>query len=420
MANNNVVLVGMMGSGKSTVGRRLAEAADMTLVDLDAAIEELAGARIKDLFAQPDGERLFRDYETRALESLLDQRYLVISTGGGAVERERNRELLRQLGHVFWLDAPPATLLERIGDGENRPMLHRDGRAPIQNLKILLKNRHKLYAAVSDSHIDTSEMDVNEIVEHIMEEIEPVLRHRSSRVYSTQVAIDGPAGAGKSTVAARLAERLEYDHIDTGAMYRSVTLAALQDGALTDEDLQLPAGATVPEATATALTMLARVKNIELRDEHPLVRVFLDGVEVTDEIRTERVSRGTRIVASVAGVRSELVQRQREMANSGHVVLEGRDISTVVLPDAHWKIYLVASTNERTRRRHAQQESAGHTVDIERLRHDLVRRDEMDRSRKEGALRLAADSMVFDTTGIALDEVVETLAALIEGAPPVA
>jgi len=203
------------------------------------------------------------------------------------------------------------------------------------------------------------------------------------------IAIDGPAGAGKSTVARALAARLAITYLDSGAMYRALALAALRAGANLDDD-----GSLRPLAASLAL---------ELRDG----RVELDGVDVSDEIRSPEVTAAASRASVHAGVRAAMVARQRAMIASGDYVAEGRDIGTVVSPEAPLKVFLTASAEERARRRAA--ETGEHAPEVLRAQ---SARDEQDESREHGALRPAADAIELDTTGLEVDAVVERIASL--------
>jgi CMP/dCMP kinase len=197
------------------------------------------------------------------------------------------------------------------------------------------------------------------------------------------IAIDGPAGAGKSSVARGVATTLGFTYLDSGAMYRSVGLAALQRGTDVDD----------PEAVGE----LARSLRISVADG----RVELDGADVTEAIRAEEVTAAASRVAVHPEVRRAMVERQRGLLDAGRYVAEGRDIGTVVSPDAPLKVYLTASDEERARRRAQQSgESLDEVLGAQR------RRDSRDRSREHGALRPAADAVQLDTTDLALDEVV--------------
>lgn len=214
------------------------------------------------------------------------------------------------------------------------------------------------------------------------------------------IAIDGPAGAGKSTVAREVARRLGFLYIDTGAMYRALTLTALQRG------LDLSDGA--------ALVDLAQKTGIRL-DIRPggETRVWVDGHDVTGRIRDQAVSRQVSLVAKVPGVRKEMVRRQREMAAGGGVVMEGRDIGTVVLPEAQVKIFLTASVEARAARRQAELAAGGVDVDRAELTREIARRDQLDSTRVADPLRPAAGAVVIDCSALNAPEVVALVLAQV-------
>jgi cytidylate kinase len=212
------------------------------------------------------------------------------------------------------------------------------------------------------------------------------------------VTIDGPAGAGKSTVARALAERLGFRLLDTGAMYRAVTLAALR--------------ADMDEYDADALTNLAKRVSIELTDD----RVLLDDEDVTDAIRTPEVSREIHRAADNPEVRAHLVQLQRKIAANVDIVCEGRDQGTVAFPHADCKIFLVASPDERARRRHAELTERGSDISLDDVLADQIDRDRRDAARPVGALRKADDAHEVTTDGLTLDAVVDQLEAIVRRA----
>jgi len=206
------------------------------------------------------------------------------------------------------------------------------------------------------------------------------------------IAIDGPAGAGKSTVARALAARLGLEYLDTGAMYRAVTLAALRRG--------------IDTADTERVARLARGLTLDV-GEHG---VLVDGVDATAEIRSREVTTAVSAVAANSAVRTELVRRQREWANArGGGVLEGRDIGSVVFPDAELKLYLTASPRVRAERRVA--EAGG---DVDEIEAAIARRDSSDESRAHGPLVEAAGAVVVDTTGLSIDEVLDRIEGLME------
>lgn len=215
----------------------------------------------------------------------------------------------------------------------------------------------------------------------------------------TIVAIDGTVGSGKSTVARLLARRLGYLHIDTGAMYRAVAWAALQEGVDADD--------------AVALARLVADLDIRLEPRSDGLRVWCNERDVTEAIRDPEVSRAAARVADHAEVRHRLVALQREMGRRQSAVMEGRDIGTVVFPDATHKFFLDAAVETRAARRARELELTGRTVDAEAVLRDVQDRDRRDRQRAVGALRQAPDAILIDTTHLSIDDVVDLLAAHI-------
>jgi CMP/dCMP kinase len=215
------------------------------------------------------------------------------------------------------------------------------------------------------------------------------------------ITIDGPAGAGKSTAAQALARRLGFDFLDTGAMYRAVTLAALRAGLLLqDQD---------------ALTRLMDA----LRFEMPPGRVLLDGEDVTAEIRTEKVTKATGAIADSPTVRRRLGEMQRAIALGRRVVSEGRDQGTVVFPHAVCKFFLSAAVEERARRRQAEMAARGEAVELAELLPMIEARDRRDAARELAPMVPAADAVVVDGTGLSLDQVVDRMEAeVLRRLPP--
>jgi len=207
------------------------------------------------------------------------------------------------------------------------------------------------------------------------------------------IAIDGPAGSGKSTVAKALATRLGLEYLDTGAMYRSVTFAALRRG--------------IDPAEVDAVARVAEKAEITVGPDG----VVVDGVDATIEIRGPEVSRAVSIVAANPGVRTEMVRRQREwVAKRDGGVLEGRDIGTVVFPDADLKVYLTADPEIRAQRRSKEVID----LDYETVAADLARRDALDQGREVSPLAEAPDAFVLDTTGMTVDEIIEVIALRLD------
>ena len=209
----------------------------------------------------------------------------------------------------------------------------------------------------------------------------------------TVIAIDGPAGSGKSTVSKLVARRLGLLYIDTGAMYRALTLKAMRSGA----DLEDEGG----------LVELARSTDMDLGYKGERQAVLLDGEDVAALIRTADLTNNVKYVARVPGVRHEMVRMQRRMGEKSGAVMEGRDITTVVFPDADYKFYLDADPEERARRRFKELKGSAEPVTMEDIRKDVMARDESDMKRSVGALKVADDAIVIDTTDLSIDEVVD-------------
>lgn len=214
------------------------------------------------------------------------------------------------------------------------------------------------------------------------------------------VAIDGPSGSGKSTVAALLSKELGYMHLDTGAMYRAVALAADYENIPFDDPVELD-------------KLCERIR-IELRQREDKVAVYLDGRDVSDAIRSPEMSLGSSAVSSIAQVRSHMVRLQREVGARGGIVAEGRDMGTVVFPDTPAKFYLDASPEERARRRWIQLKELGIDEDPDKVRREMEERDRKDSSREHSPLKKADDAIHIDTTGMDIDQVVKTLARKVE------
>jgi len=212
------------------------------------------------------------------------------------------------------------------------------------------------------------------------------------------IAIDGPAASGKSTTARLVAERLGYVHVDTGAMYRAVTLKVLRAG-LSPEDR---------ESIAALLT----TTRVELRNMGGALRIFLDGVDVTGPIRTQEVTRAVSAVSRLREVRTAMVREQRAMGKDGGIVLEGRDIGTVVFPDADLKFFIIAGIEARALRRQRELQEKGTRADLEELKREIAERDRLDSSRAESPLRKAEGAIEIDTSNLSIEEQVNQVVTI--------
>jgi CMP/dCMP kinase len=217
------------------------------------------------------------------------------------------------------------------------------------------------------------------------------------------IAIDGPAASGKSTVGAAVAQRLGYVYFDTGVMYRAVTCAALQRAIPIDDESQV-----------TGLAERVQIDFLRPTAEDGRVYTILaDGQDITWEIRSRAVDANVSPVSVYAGVRRAMTLQQRRVGLQGHIVMVGRDIGTVVLPEAELKIYLDASEEERARRRYLERLERGEQVDLESVRKQIRRRDEIDSSRSIAPLAQAKDAEYIDSTGLTVQEVIARVMNLI-------
>ena len=214
------------------------------------------------------------------------------------------------------------------------------------------------------------------------------------------IAIDGPAAAGKSTVAKIIARRLTYIYIDTGAMYRALTYKALNNG--------------IDPNNEAALYDLLMSTDIKLQNGANGQDVLIDGVIASDEIRTPNVTKNVSAVSQHKLVREEMVRRQQAMSEQGGVVMDGRDIGTQVMPNAEVKIFMLASVDERAKRRHDENIAKGFDSDLEQLKKEIAARDKFDSEREVSPLKKAADAIELDTTSLSIEEVVDAIMKIAE------
>ncbi|MFC0523134.1 (d)CMP kinase [Pontibacillus salicampi] len=214
------------------------------------------------------------------------------------------------------------------------------------------------------------------------------------------IAIDGPAAAGKSTVAKIVANTLSYVYIDTGAMYRALTYKALQQGVNVKEE--------------EAVTALLENTTIELQQSEHGQLVFLDGQDVSHAIRSHEVTKQVSYVAEHRKVRKEMVKQQQDLAAKRGVVMDGRDIGTHVIPDAEVKIFLMASVEERAERRHKENVEQGFASDLEQIKEDIRKRDKIDSEREVSPLLKADDAIEIDTTALSIEQVADKILQAVE------
>lgn len=212
------------------------------------------------------------------------------------------------------------------------------------------------------------------------------------------IAMDGPAGSGKSTIAQRLAETLDYLYLNSGSMYRAMTLLSIREGG--------------DSANVSTLTKLAQSCRIDFLDNGKTT--LLNGEDVSDFLRTPEIDRAIVDVAKVPEVRHEMVKQQRRIGEKGGIIVEGRDVTTVVFPDADLKFYINASVEERAKRRFAEQQAKGIETTLSQVKKEIRERDQMDESREHSPLRTAEDAIVVDTTSMTINQAVDFVLNRVE------
>ncbi len=214
------------------------------------------------------------------------------------------------------------------------------------------------------------------------------------------IAIDGPAGAGKSTIAKKAAKKLDFIYVDTGAMYRAIALYFIRNGVAVDDEK------TISEKCSDI--------NVSIDYADGVQQVILNGENVNDYIRTEQVSMMTSSVSKYPAVREKLLNLQRQLATEKNVIMDGRDIGTCVLPDAKTKIFLTASAGERARRRYKEQVERGIECDIKQIEKDIIARDEQDMNREIAPLKQAEDAVLIDSSDMSIEQVVDAIIDVFE------
>lgn len=214
------------------------------------------------------------------------------------------------------------------------------------------------------------------------------------------IAIDGPAGAGKSTIAKTLAKKMGYVYVDTGAMYRAMAYYFLQQG--------------IDKEDEAAITVAAEGADVTIRYENNMQQVLLNGENITDSLRTEQVGNMASATSIYPAVRKKLVALQQKLAKTTDVIMDGRDIGTCVLPDAQVKIYLTASVKTRAKRRCDELEGKGEPADIKKVAADIEERDYRDMHREMSPLRQAEDAILIDSSEMGIEEVVEAILMIVK------
>ncbi len=216
-----------------------------------------------------------------------------------------------------------------------------------------------------------------------------------------QIAIDGPAGAGKSSIARELARKFKFIYIDTGAMYRALTLIVMEKN--------------ISFSDHENIVKEAKMIDIHFKINKNIQETFVSSRNVTDDIRKPLVSQNVSIISAISGVRIEMVNKQQELAGENNVVMDGRDIGTVVLPKAKIKIFLTASPEERAKRRYIELKEKGYEVEMDKLIEEIKQRDHLDETREISPLVAAEDARLIDTTYLSFDQVLEKIENIIKG-----
>ena len=309
-----------------------------------------------------------------------------VITGAGEL-RVKETDRLMAIAKEFNKLAPGA-----IEEKEDGLIIH--GNAQLKDATAFSYDDHRIAMSLAILGTAGNGVEIENILSRILSDF-----GGSTEMKNLVVAIDGPAGAGKSTVSQLAAKKLGYTYIDTGAMYRAVAWKTLQQH---------------KEVTDELILDVVKDIDVDLQYKDGKTTVAVDGTDVTGEIRTPEVSAIVSQVAALGPVREKMVDLQRKMGERGSVLMDGRDIATNVLPNADVKIFLTASIEERARRRHKELTEKGYAIDMEQMKADIAARDKADSEREISPLVQAADATLLDTTGLSIDEVVDRILAMCQ------
>lgn len=422
---NNFFLVGFMGVGKTTFGKRLAKSLHYKFIDTDSLIEKEMGVSVAEIF-KLKGEPFFRELEKKVLrEIILDNEHnVVVSTGGGMGASIDNINLMKKKGVVLYLKMNSSSIFNRLKNAKiNRPLIDNFNENELkQFLNEKLKEREKYYqlAQVEINALHLKKIKKQEI-EFFANNYNQLLTNSATYFYDSgketfylckrmeppkiNIAIDGYSSCGKSTVAKLLANDMAYSYVDTGAMYRAVTLYLLDRGIIKD-------GKISPRMVIDSL------KNIKItfrfNEKTKSSDVYLNGENVEGEIRDPKITSLVSGVSTIREVRQKLIHLQKGIGREKGVVMDGRDIGTAVLPKAELKIFLTSDIEVRTQRRYEELRAKGYKILEKEVKENLLSRDYQDTHREENPLRKAEDAIEIDNSEITLEELLNKIKSEVE------